>query len=130
MKRAYWIGAGLAVAFIAFGLSAFKSTLTTYVPFDRAVRAKGPVQVMGKLVAGSDRYDTGRHELLFSLQDDQGRLLPVAYSGIKPANFKDATSIVALGRYEAGRLRAHQLLVKCPSKYQGEEVERRYRGKS
>ncbi|MGH9361973.1 MAG: cytochrome c maturation protein CcmE, partial [Thermoanaerobaculia bacterium] len=44
----------------------------------------------------------------------------------KPANFEDAISIVAIGRYDqaGGEFAADQLLVKCPSKYQGAEVKK------
>jgi cytochrome c-type biogenesis protein CcmE len=52
--------------------------------------------------------------------------MAVAYGGVRPANFKDAISIVAIGRYRDGRIEAEKLLVKCPSKYQGAEVERAY----
>jgi cytochrome c-type biogenesis protein CcmE len=130
MKKAYWIGGVLALAFIGFGVTAFKSTLTRYVSFDEARESRSTVQVMGKLVKNSDHYDTGKQELLFSLKDEQGRVMPVTYSGIKPANFKDAISIVAIGKFDGHRLEAHQLLVKCPSKYQGAEIERQYGSRS
>jgi cytochrome c-type biogenesis protein CcmE len=47
----------------------------------------------------------------------------VRYHGVKPANFEDAVSIVAIGRYDAAasEFAADKLLVKCPSKYQGIE---------
>ena len=47
------------------------------------------------------------------------------YEGLKPANFEEAISIVAIGRYDpdTGELAANKLLVKCPSKYQGAEVK-------
>ncbi len=35
-------------------------------------------------------------------------------------------SIVAIGRFADGRIEAEKLLVKCPSKYQGAEVEKAY----
>jgi cytochrome c-type biogenesis protein CcmE len=37
-----------------------------------------------------------------------------------------AISIVAIGRFREGRIDAEKLLVKCPSKYQGAEVEKAY----
>ena len=52
--------------------------------------------------------------------------MPVVYRGIRPGNFKDAISIVAIGRFQEGRIEAEKLLVKCPSKYQGAEVEKAY----
>jgi cytochrome c-type biogenesis protein CcmE len=130
MKKGYLAAIAIGIVFVALGVTSFRSTLTPYVSFDVAQKTRGTVQVMGKLENGSDRYDQTRQELLFTLVDDHARSMPVVYRGIKPANFKDAISIVAIGRYEAGSIRADKLLVKCPSKYQGEEVERKYGVKS
>jgi len=129
MKKGYWIAAVLTLAFVGFGLTAFQKTLTPYLSFDEATKSKGVVQVMGALDKQSDRYDTGREELSFDLLDPQGRRMPVMYRGIRPGNFKDAISIVAIGRYKEGRIEAEKLLVKCPSKYQGAEVEKAYAAK-
>lgn len=126
MKKAYWIAAALAAAFLIVGLTSFKTTLTPYVSFDVAEKTRGTVQVMGQLAKDSDRYDSSKQELSFSIVDEHGRSLPVVYRGIKPANFKDALSVVAIGRFDSGALHAEKLLVKCPSKYQGQEVERKY----
>ncbi len=49
--------------------------------------------------------------------------MPVLYAGVKPGNFEEATEIVAVGSYSDGAFHAEQLLVKCPSKYQGIEGE-------
>lgn len=126
MKKGYWIAAALTLAFVGFGLTAFQKTLTPYLSFDEAKKSQGVVQVMGALDKQSDRYDQTREELSFDLLDDKGGRMPVVYKGIKPANFKDAISIVAIGRYRGGHIEAEKLLVKCPSKYQGAEVERAY----
>jgi cytochrome c-type biogenesis protein CcmE len=126
MKKGYWIAAVLALAFVALGVTAFQKTLTPYLTFDEARKSHGVVQVMGALDKTSDRYDTADQVLSFSLLDEHGRSMPVAYRGIKPGNFKDAISIVAIGRYQNGRIEAEKLLVKCPSKYQGAEVEKSY----
>ena len=126
MKRGYWLAAALSLAFVGFGLTAFQKTLTPYLSFDEAKKARGVVQVMGGLDKQSDRYDSSREELSFELVDSEGRRMPVVYRGIRPGNFKDAISIVAIGRYREGRIEAEKLLVKCPSKYQGAEVEKSY----
>ena len=126
MKKGYWIAAGLAVAFVLLGVTSFQKTLTPYLSFEEARHAKGVVQVMGGLDKTSDRYDTTTERLSFDLVDEHGGRMPVIYGGIRPANFKDAISIVAIGRYNGGRIEAEKLLVKCPSKYQGAEVERAY----
>ena len=126
MKKGYWIAAALTLAFIGFGLTAFQKTLTPYLSFDEARKARSVVQVMGGLDKASDRYDTTKQELSFDLLDGNGGRMPVTYRGIKPGNFKDAISIVAIGRYREGHIEAEKLLVKCPSKYQGAEVEKAY----
>ena len=126
MKKGYWVAAVMALAFIGVGVTAFQKTLTPYLTFDEARKARGVVQVMGSLDKQSDRYDTTRQELSFELLDAGGRRMPVVYQGIKPGNFKDAISIVAIGRFQKGRIEAEKLLVKCPSKYQGAEVEKSY----
>ena len=127
MKKGYWIAAVLTLAFLGFGLTAFQKTLTPYLSFDEARQSKGVVQVMGGLDKESDRYDTTKEELSFDLVDPAtGARMPVTYRGTRPANFKDAISIVAIGRYQEGRIEAERLLVKCPSKYQGAEVEKSY----
>ena len=126
MKKGYWIAAALTLAFVGFGLTAFQKTLTPYLSFDEAKKSQGVVQVMGALDKQSDRYDQAREELSFELLDEKGGRMPVVYKGIKPANFKDAISIVAIGRVHEGRIEAEKLLVKCPSKYQGAEVEKAY----
>jgi cytochrome c-type biogenesis protein CcmE len=47
--------------------------------------------------------------------------MQVVYDGVKPGNFEEAVQIVAIGRYQDDAFHAEQLLVKCPSKYQGLE---------
>lgn len=84
------------------------------------------VQVAGALEAGSSAYDQGNSALRFTLRDAaSGDTLRVRYEGLKPANFEDAISIVAIGRYDAAsqEFAASKLLVKCPSKYQGAEIK-------
>jgi cytochrome c-type biogenesis protein CcmE len=126
MKKGYIVAAVLAVAFVLLGVTSFTKTLTPYLSFEEARHARGVVQVMGGLDKTSDRYDTTTQRLSFDLVDDRGARMPVTYGGIRPANFRDAISIVAIGRYREGRIEAEKLLVKCPSKYQGAEVERAY----
>jgi len=129
VKKGYWIAAALTLAFVGFGLTAFQKTLTPYLSFDEARKARGVVQVMGSLDKESDRYDTAKEELSFDLVDNTGHRMPVVYRGVRPGNFKDAISIVAIGRFQDGRIDAEKLLVKCPSKYQGAEVEKSYASK-
>jgi cytochrome c-type biogenesis protein CcmE len=124
--RLYLIGGVLLVAFAGFSLSSFRQTLTPYVSYEQARSVERPVQVAGALEKGSNSYDEASTSLLFTLRDPKTQeALRVRYHGLRPANFEDAISIVAIGTYDAGHeeFAADKLLVKCPSKYQGAEVK-------
>lgn len=125
-KHLYMIGVALLVAFAAFSLSSFRQTLTPYVSYEQARSVDRPVQVAGALEQGSGSYDEASESLVFTLRDPQSsETIRVRYHGVKPGNFEDAISIVAIGTYDRDRdeLAAQKLLVKCPSKYQGAEVK-------
>ena len=130
-RRTVWTVCGVVaiVGFVAFGAGAFKSNLTPYVSFSQARSTSDAVQVAGALVQGSDHYDEGTQSLQFVLQDDTGDKLAISYKGLKPGNFNEAIQVVAIGRFNKGRLEAEKLLVKCPSKYQGVE-EKAYSSKA
>ena len=117
----YAVGAVLVVAFLAYGTTSFKSNLTPYVSFEEASRSGKKVQVAGGLVEDSTEYLDATKELRFAMVDDDGNTLTVHYNGVKPGNFEEAVQIVAVGTYRQGVFEAEQLLVKCPSKYQGLE---------
>jgi len=125
-KRFYVLGGVLLLAFAGFSLASFKETLTPYVSYEQARDVNRMVQVAGALDKGSSSYKNENESLYFTLKDPESQeLLRVRYKGLKPANFEDAISIVAIGRYDAGtqEFEANKLLVKCPSKYQGAEVK-------
>lgn len=120
------LGGALLVAFVGFSLLSFKQTLTPYVSYAEAKVGQRTVQVAGGLEEGSSYYDGEEETLRFVLRDPEtDETIPVRYDGLKPANFEEAISIVAIGRYDEGReaFHAEKLLVKCPSKYQGAEVK-------
>jgi cytochrome c-type biogenesis protein CcmE len=119
----YAVGGVLIVAFLAYGATSFKSNLTPYVSFEEAMSRSAKVQVAGALVEDSTRYVEATEELSFGIEDEQGNTMPVLYEGVKPGNFEEATQIVAVGTFRDGAFHAEQLLVKCPSKYQGVEED-------
>jgi cytochrome c-type biogenesis protein CcmE len=125
-KPLYLLGALLLLGFAGFSLSSFKETLTPYVPYAQARSGERIVQVAGALEKGSSSYVSAQESLYFNLKDPKtSETMRIRYKGLKPANFEDAISIVAIGRYDTGAkvFEADKLLVKCPSKYQGAEVK-------
>lgn len=123
----YLIGTVLLLVFAGFSYSEFKGALTPYVSYELARGAERTVQVAGGLEQNSTAYDEATGQLHFTLvEPETSETIRVRYEGVKPANFEDAISIVAIGRFDSGakEFAAKQLLVKCPSKYQGlEDVE-------
>ena len=126
--KLYVLGGILILAFAGFSLASFRDSLTPYVSYEQARSVDRVVQVAGGLVSGSSSYDPASQSLLFTLDDEEtGETLRVSYDGVKPSNFEDAISIVAIGRWNPSseQFEADKLLVKCPSKYQGVE-EKKY----
>jgi len=121
MKKSYIVGGLVVLLAMVMAMYSFKSTLTSYVTVSEAKASKRPVQVAGIVVKGTDRYDLKRNNLIFVLREDGGDEMQVEYDGPRPGNFDNVTKVVAIGKYEPKEqvFMARELLVKCPSKYEG-----------
>jgi cytochrome c-type biogenesis protein CcmE len=82
------------------------------------------LQVIGTVEPGSLEL-TNDGSLNFVLLDETGETIKVTYRGIPPNNMEDeGNSVVVLGELDSnGELQSEELLVKCPSKYEGEEED-------
>ncbi len=87
--------------------------------FEEAKSSGATVQVIGEVIFSQAEYDTELHRLSFPITDDGDNHMLVEYGGTKPGNFEQADRVVVIGKYENGVFLADQLLVKCPSKYEG-----------
>lgn len=128
MKAKYIIGAAIIVVFLAWGASAFLKTTIQYVSIPEAFQSQRTVQVLGKIDFSKVNYNAGKQQLEFAIYDPKedsvtAARMPVVYAGVVPGNFDQATSVVLKGKTEGGVFVADQMLVKCPSKYQGEGGE-------
>jgi cytochrome c-type biogenesis protein CcmE len=121
MKKSYVIGGVVIVLAMVMAMYSFQSTLTSYVTVSEAKASNRAVQVAGIVVEGTDRYDLTSNNLLFTLREDSGEEMKVEYDGPRPGNFDNVTKVVAIGKYEPKRkvFLARELLVKCPTKYEG-----------
>lgn len=125
MKAKYIIGIIVIVVFAVWGVSAFLQTTVRYVSYAEAMQAERTVQVVGGIDHSSVVYDNDNYRLAFSIYDMQSEnpeqvdTLQVVYYGTVPGNFDQATSVMIRGRPDADNFVAEQLMVKCPSKYQG-----------
>lgn len=122
-KWMYVVGIILMAGFAVMMLFEMQSSSTQYVmKVDDALRIRNrPIQFNGAIVHSKTTYDLPKHELRFALRDADGKILNVDYRGPKPASLDTATSAVARGYIRNGRMRADQVLLKCPSKYEGDK---------
>ncbi len=129
MKAKYIIGTAVIVLFLVWGTSAFFKTTVQYVSIEAARSADRTVQVMGKIDFDRVNYNTEDQRLEFAVYDADAAdkatasQLSVIYYGVVPGNFDQADQVVLKGKPDGDTFIAEQMLVKCPSKYQGDEGE-------
>ena len=127
MTVKYIIGGVIVLLFMIWGAAAFLDTTIQYVSIERAKSSDKMVQVMGKIDFDTKKYDAVNSRLEFAVYDAEAEsivgasTMNVVYHGIVPGNFDQATSVVLKGKADGDYFVADQMLVKCPSKYQGED---------
>lgn len=102
--------------------------INPYIPVSDILANRGKysgksLQVIGEVEQDSLlRTDDG--SISFTLIDDQGSI-NVIYRGVPPQNLEqEGNQVVVLGTLQDnGDIDSSQLLVKCPSKYEGEEQQ-------
>ncbi len=119
VKPLHIAGIGIILLAVIYGVFGFQSGFRSYTQsVDEAIASSRSVQLAGFLGTTGEYDADGR--FTFMLQDEDGKLIKIVSDDPRPANFEQAISIVAIGRYDQGEqaFLADDLLVKCPSKYQ------------
>lgn len=121
MNKSFIIGGIVILAALILAMFSFKSSLTNYVTIKEAMITEQFVQVAGLLDKKGIGFDDKQNLLIFTLKEQNGDSMIVYYNKSKPANFENAEKIVAIGQYNKSKQAfiANELLVKCPSKYEG-----------
>ena len=120
MRKIFFIA--LLVGFVAYAGLNLAESVTPYVSIAEARSSTNNVQVKGLLDKNFEPVQTC-DEFTFGMQDEAtGETLRVKFDGIKPDQFDEAYHIVAVGKYDAAdeSFHAKKLLIKCPSKYEGQ----------
>ena len=123
------IGSVIILVAMAWGISSFMGTTVQYVSIAEARMADRTVQVLGKIDTEKVKYNSTDSRLEFAIYDPQAKekanaeSMHIVYYGTVPGNFDQATSVVCKGVNKEEGFVAEKLLVKCPSKYQGEVTE-------
>lgn len=114
----------IIVATLAIGgiVVAFLGNASPYISVKEAktMSASG-IHVVGKLEKSTLTTDIRAGKTEFILSDENGDRLPVVYNGPPVQNLTAADRVVVVGSSMDGRLQAEKILVKCPSKYEGQD---------
>ncbi len=118
MKPKTIVGLVLILAFTTLLFVNFGQQVGGYMNFEEAQATGTKAHVVGMwLDTDTFRYDARTNVFSFHMQDDAGNIREVRYLNPKPANFEDAEKLVIEGVAEGEIFIAHNILVKCPSKY-------------
>ncbi|MBI2965519.1 MAG: cytochrome c maturation protein CcmE [Chloroflexi bacterium] len=108
-----------------FAFLAWRSATVYYMTVAELEQA-GPtregrlVRVAGKLVDGTFSRAADGRNVSFQVSDDQGNVLPVAYSGeVGQIFFNEHSELILEGQYTHEHIfNTETLIVSCPSKYE------------
>jgi cytochrome c-type biogenesis protein CcmE len=82
------------------------------------------IMTEGLLNKSSVQWDADNLELRFEIQDENETPLSVFYKGVQPDNFTEDVIVIVEGFIgENGVFEAEKVMTKCPSKYEGEDME-------
>jgi cytochrome c-type biogenesis protein CcmE len=124
-RRRFIVGAVVIAAAVSYLVYAgIRTTSMYYFDVDeflsrREAHVGEPLRVHGWVRSGTMQWDAKTNDLAFEIarKDDSGAT-PVVYQGVLPDMFAEGREVVIEGRWQDGRLAAHQIMTSCPSKYE------------
>lgn len=124
----------IVVIAVAIGLIvSLAGNTSTYVNFEQAMKMstagnKADIHVVGELTKDAQGNVVGIEEgddkvsFSFVMVDDNGKQQKVLYNQPMPADFLRSEKVVVIGSYRGNDFYATKILLKCPSKYQEQNV--------
>lgn len=126
----------LIIVVIAVAIGIIVSTAgdaSTYVNFDKAYELstagnKKDIHVVGELKKDLQGNVIGIEEgadkvsFSFVMIDDNGKEQKVTYNQPMPTDFLRSEKVVVIGSYKQDSFQARKILLKCPSKYQEQNI--------
>ncbi|MBW6497755.1 MAG: cytochrome c maturation protein CcmE [Bacteroidales bacterium] len=120
----------IALIFIVVAIGAIISTVynaDTYASFEEARKHPGrEFHIIGELLKDKpieERVVGNSLLLTFFMTDNQGGESMVHYQGARPQDFEKSDQVVLIGKFEGEQFIATSLLLKCPSKYNPDDLE-------
>ena len=126
MKKSVVIG--IILIAVAFGvIISTVSNSSTYASFTTAITQEGKIfHVVGKLNKEKPfEYNPQVNANVFGffMTDIEGTERKVLYNGTQPQDFEKSEQIVIVGKMSGEEFHASEILMKCPSKYTGKNVQ-------
>lgn len=81
------------------------------------------VRVSGWVDVETIQFDNRQLHLTFEITSDDGSRLPIFFNGPKPDQMRAGTEAIVEGKYDGHIFTATNLLLKCPSKYEGGDIQ-------
>lgn len=125
MKNKYIFGGAIIVLFLGImGYLFTQSNIKYESDFSVVKSTDKTVKATGSWVKEKS-YEMNRELNTFSffMRDEKGNEMKVISEGVMPNNFESATSVVVTGSYQNGYFHAKDILTKCPSKYEEQNVK-------
>ncbi len=122
-RSKFIVGGAIIVLAVGYLIVSSIGGSTAYYLTVEEVRAEGPseqtVRVAGDVIGETIEWNAKELMLRFNIADASGTLA-VIYNGPRPDMLQDDAEAIVEGRYiEGGSFEASNLLLKCPSKYEG-----------
>lgn len=124
MKKIYIVAVLMIGVAIALIFNASKD-VSTYSSFKDAVEGGRAVKIAGQLSKDKEMYYEPAKDpnyFTFFIKDGEGIERKVVLLAAKPKDFEKSEQIVVTGSMKGEEFVASDVLLKCPSKYQDEEV--------
>ena len=122
-------GAILGIIIIAVAIAMVVSIYTdssTYASFKDAQQTESEIHVVGELNKTKTLYYNPTEDanyFAFYMVDHDGTECKVVFNGAKPQDFERSEQIVLTGKMVGNEFHASKILMKCPSKYNKDQVE-------
>ncbi len=125
MKKSSILGIVVIAVFIAIIISIYGDS-STYASFDEAQETEAELHVVGQLNKEKELvYNPTQNANYFSfyMLDEHGKECKVIFQGSKPQDFERSEQIVLTGKMVGEEFHASKILMKCPSKYNDQQIE-------
>ncbi len=126
MKKSSIFGLVLLAAALA-GILSMVGDFSSYQTFESAEKKAGKtLQIIATLdtLNHGMEYDPVKdpNRFVFYATDESGATKKVVFNGTKPQDFERSERLTMTGRMENGEFKCSKILMKCPSKYNTDQV--------